>query len=415
MSAVVSDPYFQKLFSDRIGGANYGKGTAIYKFEKIKRAKRKAIADFPDRQLIDFGIGENDSMAAEQVRQKLEQEVNLPENRGYADNGIAEFKQAAARFMERRLGVTLDPETEINHCIGSKTALSMLPACFINPGDITMMTVPGYPVAGTHTKYYGGEVHPLPLLAENDFFPDFDSISDEVWAKTKLVVLNYPNSPTGKTATTEFYAKVIELAKQHEFVVVQDAAHLVLSFDGEPLSFLSVPGAKDVGVEVHSLSKGFDMIGWRIGWVCGNPTLVKAFADVKDNCDSGQFPAIQKAAVTALDDDSIPDAVHAKYKRRAEKLVNMLKECGFQCEMPGGTYFVYSPAPIGTESGVSFDSGEAASQHLIAHSSIITVPWDDAGPFLRFSVTYEAADEAAEDALMAETASRLKSLGLRFS
>ena len=413
-TGVASEPYFQQLFAERIGGADYGKGTAIYKFEKIKRAKRQAMAEFPDRQLIDFGIGENDRMAAQAVRDRMAIEINQPENRGYADNGIADFKAAAARFMERRLGVTLDPETEINHCIGSKTALSMLPACFINPGDMTMMTVPGYPVAGTHTKYYGGEVFALPLRAEGNFLPDFDSVPAEVWSRTKLLVLNYPNSPTGKTATPEFYHQVVELAQEHQFVVVQDAAHMVLTFDREPLSFLSIPGAKEVGVEVHSLSKGFDMIGWRIGWVCGHRRLVQAFADVKDNCDSGQFPAIQQAAVAALDDDSIPDDVRAKYLRRMQKLVTMLKSCGFECELPGGTYFLYTPSPTGAGDALTFSNAEEASQFLITRQSIVTVPWDDAGPFLRFSVTYEAEDEAAEDALMSETADRIKQLQLVF-
>ncbi len=411
---VASEPYFQQLFAQRIGGSSYGKGTEIYKFEKIKRAKRKALADYPDRPLVDFGIGENDSMASKLVREKMATEINRPENRGYADNGIAAYKEAAARFMDRNFGVELDPVREINHCIGSKTALAMLPACFINPGDVTMMTVPGYPVAGTHTKYYGGEVHRLPLLAENDFFPDFDSISADTWARTKLLVLNYPNSPTGKVATTDFYKSVIDLALRHEFVVVQDAAHIMLTFDGEPLSFLTVPGARDVGVEVHSMSKGFDMIGWRIGWVCGNPTLVQAFADVKDNCDSGQFAAIQQAAATALDTDEIPLQIRAKYRRRLQKLVAMLKSCGFKCEMPGGTYFLYTPAPQGIAGGVKFENAEQASQYLITEKSIVTVPWDDAGPFLRFSVTYVAEDEAAEDALMIESAKRLSALQLKF-
>ncbi len=408
-----ADPYFQKLFADRIGGINYGKSNEIYKFEKIKRAKRQALADYPDRQLIDFGIGENDSMAAPVVRQKLADEANVPANRGYADNGIATYKEAVARFMQRRFGVELDPVKEINHCIGSKTALAMLPACFINPGDITLMTVPGYPVAGTHTKYYGGVVHPLPLKAENDFYPDFDSISSDVWQKVKMLVLNYPNSPTGKAASVDFYKKVIELAKKHEFIIVQDAAHIMLSYNDKPLSFLSVPGAKDVGVEVHSMSKGFDMIGWRIGWVCGNAKLVNAFADVKDNCDSGQFMAIQKAAATALDNDSIADAVRTKYFRRLNKLVNMLQSVGFDCKMPGGTYFLYTKSPKAAGS-TTFENSEQASQFLITQQSIVTVPWSEAGPFLRFSVTYEAADEAAEDALMAEAAKRLKSLDLKF-
>ena len=167
--------------------------------------------------------------------------------------------------MAREFGVRLDPVTEINHCIGTKTALAMLPAAFINPGDVTLLTVPGYPVAGTHTKYYGGEVHRLPLLAENDFLPELDSIPADICRRAKLLVLNYPNSPTGKVATREFYAKVVDFALANRIVVVQDAAHLMLSYEGRALSFLEVPGARDVGVEVHSLSKGWNMIGWRLG------------------------------------------------------------------------------------------------------------------------------------------------------
>jgi LL-diaminopimelate aminotransferase len=410
----MSDPYFQMLFADRIGGANYGKGTEIYKFEKIKRAKRRALADHPERRLLDFGIGENDEMAPEPIRRKMAEEIAKPENRGYADNGIAAYKEAVARFMDRAFGVQLDPAREVNHCIGSKTALAMLPACFINPGDVTLMTVPGYPVAGTHTRYYGGTVYKLPLLAENDFFPDLQSIPGDILRRTKLLVLNYPNSPTGRVATHEFYERVIEFARTNRIVVVQDAAHVLLTLTGEPLSFLSIPGAKDVGVEVHSMSKGFNMIGWRLGWVCGHERLVQAFADVKDNCDSGQFMAIQRAAAAALDDDTIPVQVRAKYRRRMEKLVATLSRCGFNCRMPGGTYFLYTRAPRGLTGGLAFDTAEAASQYLITEHSIVTVPWDDAGPFLRFSVTYEAADDAAEDTLMTETEARLKGLGLVF-
>lgn len=409
------DPYFQQLFADRIGGSQYGKGTAIYKFEKIKRAKRKALADYPDRQLIDFGIGENDSMAPESVRRVMADEVNRPENRGYADNGIAEFKEAAARFMQRNFGVTLDPATQIVHAIGSKPAYAMLPACFINPGDVTLMTVPGYPVAGTHTQYYGGSVFKLPLLAENDFFPDFTTVPDDLWERVKMLVINYPNSPTGKTATEEFYASVVELAKQHQFVVVQDAAHVMLSFDSAPRSFLQTPGALDVGVEVHSMSKGYDMIGWRMGWVCGHPRIVQAYADVKDNSDSGQFMATQKAAAAALDDPTIPKSIAAKYRRRLEKLVRTLNDCGFQCKMPGGTYFLYTPSPAQAADGTTFANAEEATRYLIEQLGIVTVPWDDAGPNLRFSVTYVAENEAAEDALMEQTKQRLQQAGLKWS
>jgi LL-diaminopimelate aminotransferase len=410
----MSDPYFQKLFARRIGGSDYGKGTEIYKFEKIKRAKRKARADHPERPLVDFGIGENDEMAPRVVREEMANEIGRPENRGYADNGIIEFREAAAAYMQREFGVRLDPKTEINHCIGSKTALAMLPATLIDPGDLTLMTVPGYPVAGTHTKYYGGEVYNLPLRAENDFLPDLGSIPADILGRAKLLVLNYPNSPTGKVATPEFFSRVVEFAKQHELVVVQDAAHVMLTYEGEPLSFLQVPGARDVGVEIHSLSKGWNMIGWRMGFVCGHERLVRAFADVKDNCDSGQFIAIQKAAAVALDDPEVPRRIRQKYHRRLAKLVATLSRCGFACRMPGGTYFLYTRAPKGVRGGPSFATAEEASQYLITEHSICTVPWDDAGPYLRFSVTYEAHDETVEDELMAETEERLNGIGLVF-
>ncbi len=413
-SPATADPYFQKLFADRIGGVGYGKGTEIYKFEKIKRAKRKALADHPDRKLLDFGIGENDAMADAGVRERMAQEINRPENRGYADNGVLEYKEAAARFMKRHFGVELDPVKQINHCIGSKPAYAMLPACFINPGDVTLMTVPGYPVAGTHTRYYGGEVFKLPLLAENNFLPDLDSVPDDIYRRTKMLVINYPNSPTGRNATPEFFEKVVALAKEKEFIVVQDAAHILLTFDGKPRSFLETPGAMDVGIEVHSMSKGYDMIGWRMGWVCGHERIVSAFSDVKDNSDSGQFIATQKAAAAALDDDSIPKRINAKYRRRLEKIVAMLRRCGFDCQMPGGSYFLYTKSPSGTSSGETFANAEEATRYLIEELGIVTVPWDDAGSYLRFSVTYVADTEAEEDALMVETERRLSQAGLKW-
>ncbi len=396
----MSDPYFQSLFADRIGGAKYGKGTAIYKFEKIKRAKRAAIANFPERPLLDFGIGENDCMADESVRTVMKREVDRIENRGYADNGIAVYKEAAAAWMQREFGVSLDPATQVNHCIGSKTALAMLPAAFINPGDITLMTVPGYPVAGTHTRYYGGQVFSLPLEARNGFRPDLDSIPEDVARRAKLLVINYPNSPTGALSDERFYRQVIDFAKANQIVVVQDAAHVMLTYGRKPLSFLQVEGAMDVGVEVHSMSKGFDMIGWRLGFVAGHERIVRAFADVKDNCDSGQFMAVQKAAAAAMANPAIPVAVRTRYERRLRKLVATLKRIGFTAEMPGGTYFLYAKSPRGMAGGVEFATAEECSQWLINERSICTVPWDDAGAFLRFSVTYTAPTEHDEDALM---------------
>jgi LL-diaminopimelate aminotransferase len=413
MSTPPIDPWFQSLFAERIGGAGYGKGTEIYKFEKIKRAKRAALKAHPQRQLLDFGIGENDEMADPLVREVAKREIDKLENRGYADNGIAAFKEAAASFMKKVFNVTLDPVSEINHAIGSKPALAMIPAVFINPGDVTLMTVPGYPIAGTHTKYYGGEVYDLPLREENGFYPDFAGVPADVRRRAKLLVLNYPNSPTGAVATRDFYRQVIDFAHTNRIVVVQDAAHLLLTYDGPPLSFLQVDGAREVGIEIHSMSKGFNMIGWRMAFVAGHPKIVQAFADVKDNCDSGQFMAIQQAARAALEHPEIGDQTREKYRRRLHKLVEALTKVGFQAWMPGGTYFLYLRAPKGCGDR-SFANAEEASQYLIHEQSVCCVPWDNAGAYLRFSVTYLAKDIEEEDALMRETVDRLGRLQLRF-
>jgi LL-diaminopimelate aminotransferase len=414
MSAPQAEPWFQSLFADRIGGSGYGKGTEIYKFEKIKRAKRAALKDHPERRLLDFGIGENDEMADPLVREVLKREVDRLENRGYADNGSQEFKQAVAGFMKRVFGVELDPATEVNHAIGSKPALAMLPAAFINPGDVTLMTVPGYPVAGTHTRYYGGEVYKLPLREENGFYPDLAGIPADVRRRAKLLVINYPNSPTGAVATRDFYRRVIDFAHTNRIIIVQDAAHILLTYDGAPLSFLQVDGAREVGVEVHSLSKGFNMIGWRIGFVAGHPKLVQAFADVKDNCDSGQFLAIQQAARAALEHPEIGERTREKYRRRLSKLVAALNRVGFRAKIPGGSYFLYVQAPVGCATR-EFANAEEVSQFLIQEQSVCCVPWDDADAYLRFSATYLAKDETQEDDLMAETVERLGKLKLRFA
>jgi LL-diaminopimelate aminotransferase len=408
-----ADPWFQTLFADRIGGAGYGKGHAIYKFEKIKRAKRAALEAYPERALLDFGIGENDDMADALVRETLQREVDRPENRGYADNGIAAFKDAAAAFMQRVFGVSLDPATEINHAIGSKPALAMLPAAFINPGDVTLMTVPGYPVAGTHTRYYGGEVFHLPLRRERNFLPDLETIPSAICRRAKLLVLNYPNSPTGAVASRDFYQRVVDFARANQVVVIQDAAHILLTYEGPPLSFLQVDGAREVGVEVHSLSKGFNMIGWRMAFVAGHAKIVRAFADIKDNCDSGQFMAIQHAARVALEHPEIAERVREKYRRRLGKLVAALNRVGFRARLPGGSYFLYVASPR-RAAGRTFGNAEECADFLIRECSVCCVPWDDAGPFLRFSATYVAADEAEEDRLMAETVARLEPLALEF-
>ncbi|WP_256760269.1 LL-diaminopimelate aminotransferase [Cohnella sp. WQ 127256] len=408
--------FIQEQFASRIGGANYGKDTNIYKFEKIKRAKAAAKLAHPNIELIDMGVGEPDEMADAGIVAKLAEEAAKPENRGYADNGIAEFKTAAAKYLKDVFSVDgIDAETEVLHTIGAKPALAMLPTVFINPGDITIMTVPGYPVMGTHTKYLGGEVYNIKLTKENNFLPDIDAIPEDIANRAKLLYLNYPNNPTGAVATVEFFKKVIVWAKIYNVVVVHDAPYAALTYDGvKPFSFLSVPGAKDVGVELHSLSKSYNMTGWRIGFIAGNPLIVKAFGDVKDNNDSGQFIAIQKAAAYGLSNPHITEAISAKYSRRHNMLVAALNEIGFQAEKPQGSFFLYVEAPKGIVGGQRFESAEDFSQYLIREKLISTVPWDDAGKFVRFSVTFIAQGEAAEALVIDEIKRRLTDVQFEF-
>ncbi len=402
------ESYIQSLFAERIGGNAFGKDTKIYKFEKIKRAKRAALAANPGAELIDMGVGEPDDMAFPEVVAKLAEEAGKIENRFYADNGGPDFKAAVHDYMRELYGVELDTDSEILHTIGSKSALTLLPSCFINPGDITLMTVPGYPVMGTWTKYLGGEVVNMPLLKENGFFPDFDALTEDQKRRAKLCYLNYPNNPTGTCATVEFYTKAIDFARQNNVLLVIDAPYAPLNFTGKPLSILSLPGAKDVAVELHSMSKGFNMTGWRLGWICGNPLAVKAFATVKDNADSGQFLAIQKAAAVGLRNQaSITPRICEKYARRLAALSQTLRDLGFDAAMPQGSFYLYVEIPKGIRNGRRFESGEDFSQWLISEKLISTVPWDDVGHFVRFSATFVAPTLDEETRVLNEVKRRL--------
>jgi LL-diaminopimelate aminotransferase len=410
-----SKDYVQQLFANRLGGNQFGKDTKIYKFEKIKRAKRAALEANPGKELFDLGVGEPDEMAFPGVVKALQLEAEKLENRGYTDNGIQEFKVAAVKYMEKVLGVKgLDPDRHVNHTIGSKPGLAMIPSIFINPGDITLMTVPGYPVMGTHTQYLGGEVVNLPLTKENKFLPDLKSIDPGVAKRAKLLYINYPNNPTGANAPRKFYEEVVDFAKTNDVVVVQDAAYAALTFDGKPTSFLSVPGAMDVGVELHSLSKSYNMTGWRIAFIVGNELVVKGLAHVKDNIDSGQFAAIQKAGIHALENPDITQKILEKYRRRLTLLVDALNSVGFDAAMSGGSFFLYVEAPKGIRGGQRFETGEDFSQFLIKEMLISTVPWDDVGRFTRFSATFTAKDPKEETRIVAEIKKRLSSVEFEF-
>ena len=404
----------QSLFADRIGGTSFGLSNDIYKFEKIKRAKAAALQARPDVEILDFGVGEPDRMAPAVIREALKIAVDDPANRGYADNGIPEFQAAAARYMHNFFGVSdLNPETEINHCIGAKPALAMLPLCFINPGDLLLTTVPGYPVLGTHTTYLGGEVFELPLKKENGFFPDLTAIPDEIARRAKLFYVNYPNNPTGTAPTEAFFDQLIAFAREHSILLVQDAAYATLVYGQDRLSIFNRPGGRDVALEIHSMSKSYNMTGWRLGFVAGPERAVKAYATVKDNIDSGQFKAIQQAACAGIAEVALAEGIRAHYRRRLELLVDALREVGFDAAMPGGTFFLYTAAPKGAGDTL-FANAEEASQHLIRKASVSTVPWDEAGPFLRFSATFESSGKRDDLRVVAELKQRLQALQLKF-
>jgi LL-diaminopimelate aminotransferase len=279
------------------------------------------------------------------------------------------------------------------------------------------MTVPGYPVLGTHAQYLGGEVYNMQLREENNFLPDLEAVPADVLAKAKIMVLNYPNNPTGASATLEFFTQAVAFAKANNLIILQDAAYASLIFEGKPVSIFQVPGAKEVAIELHSLSKSYNMTGWRIGFVVGNPLIVQAYADMKDNSDSGQFLAIQKAGATALANPQITEEIAGKYSRRMDLLVEALNQNGFSAKKPKGSFFLYVPAPkSATVDGktTEFESGEAFSQWLITNELISTVPWDDCGSFVRFSVTFAAQGVAKEKEIAGVIGQRLAKYDFAF-
>lgn len=395
------------LIAERLGGKNFGKEEKIYKFEKIKRAKRAVIKENPDKQLIDLGVGEPDDKAPDVLIEILTSEAKKKENRFYADNGIQEFKDTAAIYMMKRFNVDLNNKTEIIHCIGAKSALSMVPFIFINPGDVTITTTPGYPVISTLTEYLGGSIYKLPLIKENNFLPDFGKIPAQILSKVKLIYLNYPNNPTGATAPESYIKDIIKFAKKNGIFIVHDAAYIELVYGEKQESFLRVDGAKECLIEIHSLSKSFNMTGWRIGFVCGNETVINAFGTVKDNMDSGQFIPIQKAAIYALNHPEMIEPIKAKYKRRLVLIAEILRKLGFFVNEPKGTFYLYFEAPKGIKNGPLFENAESFCDYLIREKMISAVPWDDAGHFMRFCVAFEAKNNEEENNIIAEIERRL--------
>lgn len=400
----------QELYAERIGGINYGRTGQVFKFTLIEEAKRAFMKSHPEVRIVDMGVGEPEERAADSIARSLYEAALRKENRVYPNNGGSAFKEAAARYLRRLIGVDLDPEKEIVHCTGTKSALSQLPFAFLNPGESIIATVPGYPVLPKVVQWLGGKVISLKLEPAKSYLPDLEELEEAARReKPKFLLLNYPNNPTGALATAGFYRRVIELAHRYSFLIVQDAAYADYVFEGEFVSPLQLDGGRECTIELYSLSKGYNMQGYRIGFVVSNPALLSAYALVKDNLDNGQFLAVQEAAVEALDrSQGFLRDNQAKYRRRLEKTAQILTEAGIPASASAGTFYLYIQVP-GKFRGKDFHSAQSFCDYLISEFGIVSVPWEEAGACLRLSMTFEVGtpDFASEDDVFAELRRRL--------
>lgn len=400
----------QKLFAQRIGGEQFGKVQQTFKFTLINNAKLDFIAKNPSVKVIDMGVGEPEEIPSEEIIAALDREARVKENRIYPCNGILPFQESAARYLRRDFGIEVDPKTEVMHCVGTKTALAQIPLAFVDPGDVVIATTPGYPVLPKVAGWLGARVINIPLEIQHGFLPDLVAFEGLVKKeRPKLVLLNYPNNPTGAVASRSFFERMVQLAHEYSFVIVQDAAYADYVFQGDFVSPLQIPGGKDVTLELYSLSKSYNMQGYRIGFAAGGAALMKAFALVKDNTDNGQFIAIQRAGMHAL------DACHGfllanreKYRRRLERVTAILNKAGIEARCSPSTFYLYVKAPE-VYRGEPVKSAQHMADILISRYGLITVPWDEAGPYLRFSMTFEVGtkDFANEDEVLEALESRL--------
>src|SRR3989338_6336731 len=322
-----------------------------YLFAEIDKAKRYARQE--GRDLIDLGVGDPDLPTPGHIIEKLSEAAKDPRNHRYAlDQGIPELRRAIAGWYKRRFNVALDPETEILPLIGSKEGIAHMPLAFVNPGDYVLAPDPGYPPYSGSAILSDGQSFSMPLLVENSFLPDFKEIPLKIRKKAKLMFLNYSNNPTAAVANKEFYLKVIDFAFKYNTIIAHDAAYSELSYDGyRPMSFLEFKGAKDSGVEFHSLSKTYNMTGWRIGWVCGNADILSGIARVKSNIDSGIFSAIQISGIDALNGPQEHiQKMRALYQERQDVLCAGLESIGWKASIPQATFYAWVPLPTGSDS-----------------------------------------------------------------
>lgn len=354
--------------------------------------------------VISLGIGDPDTPTPQNVVEAGRAALADPGTHQYPSNrGRAEFREAIAAFYARRFGVTLDPDSEVMPAIGAKECIFNLNLAFLDPGDVALASDPGYPVYTGGPLLIGAEPVLLPLLPERDFTPDLSAIPADKLAKAKLIFLNYPNNPTGAIVPDGFFEEVVEFAKANDLLVVHDASYTETSYDGyRPPSFLQTPGAKDVGVEVFSLSKGYNMTGWRVAAIVGNAAAIETYWRLKTNVDSGNFEAVQLAAVEALSErtDAAVAEMNKIYQRRRDLVCDALDAIGVQVQRPKATIYIWAPVPAG------FESAAAYCSHVLEESAVVISPGGAYGAsgegFFRISLT-------TPDERLAEAVERLRS------
>ena len=339
-----------------------------YLFVAISRKIAEKRAQGVD--VISFAIGDPDLPTPPHIIDALVEAARDPANHHYPETeGLPEFRRAIAAWYERRFGLSLDPDKEVVPVIGSKEGIGHIPLCFIDPGDVALVPDPGYPVYPVAVQLAGGEPYELPLSEEQGFLPDLDAVPEEVARKAKLLWLNYPNNPTAAVAGLDFFEKAAAFARQHEIAVIHDIAYSEVAYDGyRPPSFLQASGARDVGIEFHSLSKSFNMAGWRIGMAVGNADMIDALRTVKSNLDSGIPEAIQRMAIAALEgpQDCI-DEHNRIYQRRRDRLVEALAGAGLRVTPPKASLYVWAGLPEGIDS-MTF------AERLLEETGVVVTP-----------------------------------------
>ena len=344
-----------------------------YLFKEIDRQKEEVRAKGID--IIDLGVGDPDLPTPPHIIEALQKASSNPANHQYPSySGMADFNAAAARWYKKRFNVDLDSATEVVTLIGSKEGIAHIPLAFINPGDIALVPSPGYPVYHIGTRFAGGEPYFMDLLKENNFLPDFEAIPPEIAQKAKLMFINYPNNPTAAVADNAFFESVVAFARQYNVIVCHDAAYSEMAFDGyRPSSFLEVEGAGSVGIEFHSLSKTYNMTGWRIGFAVGCAEVISALGQVKSNIDSGAFQAVQIAGIAALEGNQVcVEAMRKIYAERRDILVDGLRSVGLSVEKPCATFYIWAEVPNGYTSA-------GFSSLLLTKAGIVTTPGNGFG------------------------------------